>query len=233
MTELWRIHTLVFDLDDTLYVEADFVHSGFRAVDDWLRSERGIDGFLACATGLFAAGRRKRIFDETLLLLKLPTDTALVADMLAVYRGHSPGITLPSESESVLDWASTRFHLALVTDGYAGVQRKKLAALGVDRWVQCCVVTDELGRDQWKPHPAGFERVMARFPGLREGYVYVGDNPGKDFIAPRQLGWRTIRLRRAEGEHAASEAGPGGDAGATIEELSALRRMLIPKSQPV
>jgi putative hydrolase of the HAD superfamily len=28
-----------------------------------------------------------------------------------------------------------------------------------------------------------------------ERYVYVGDNPAKDFIAPNQLGWITIGLR--------------------------------------
>ena len=39
--------------------------------------------------------------------------------------------------------------------------------------------------------------------------AYLGDNPRKDFTAPRRLGWRTARVRRAEGEHA-SVAGSGG-----------------------
>ena len=29
------LRTVVFDLDDTLYAEEDYVHSGFRAVADW------------------------------------------------------------------------------------------------------------------------------------------------------------------------------------------------------
>ena len=35
--------------------------------------------------------------------------------------------------------------------------------------------------------------------------VYVGDNPTKDFKAPRDLGWLTVRLRHAQGEHARTE----------------------------
>ena len=27
-------------------------------------------------------------------------------------------------------------------------------------------------------------------------YLYVADNPVKDFAAPRQLGWVTVRVRR-------------------------------------
>ncbi|MDB5525364.1 MAG: putative hydrolase of the superfamily, partial [Rhizobium sp.] len=34
---------LVFDLDDTLYLERDFARSGFRATGDWLKNTMGID----------------------------------------------------------------------------------------------------------------------------------------------------------------------------------------------
>jgi putative hydrolase of the HAD superfamily len=40
MAEPVPIHTLVFDLDDTLYPEKDFVLSGFDAVDRWLKERR-------------------------------------------------------------------------------------------------------------------------------------------------------------------------------------------------
>lgn len=231
MIEPWPTHTLVFDLDDTLYPERDFVRSGFRAVDDWLRTARGIDGFLTAANTLFSAGRRQRVFDEALVFLNQTADAVLVSEMLAVYRGHQPDIMLPAESQSVLEWAERRFNLAVVTDGYASVQRLKLAALGLDLRVSCCVITDELGRDRWKPHPAGFERVMAHFPGPSQGYVYVGDNPRKDFIAPRHLGWGTIRFRRQGGEHVGAESAPAGEAAYTIDELSQLTQLLAPYPQ--
>ena len=63
MAEPAPVHTLVFDLDDTLYAERDFVISGFHAVDLWLRERRGVKGFAEAAGKIFAAGRRCRIFD--------------------------------------------------------------------------------------------------------------------------------------------------------------------------
>ena len=36
---------------------------------------------------------------------------------------------------------------------------------------------------------------MDAFPE-RKGFVYVGDNPTKDFIAPNKLGWDTYCLKQ-------------------------------------
>ena len=49
MSRRWPIHTLVFDLDDTLYLEREYALSGFRAVGDWLRQTRGLIDFEARA----------------------------------------------------------------------------------------------------------------------------------------------------------------------------------------
>jgi putative hydrolase of the HAD superfamily len=41
--------------------------------------------------------------------------------------------------------------------------------------------------------------------------VYVADNPAKDFVAPRALGWATVRVRRAGSLHQRVESGPDVD----------------------
>jgi putative hydrolase of the HAD superfamily len=38
------------------------------------------------------------------------------------------------------------------------------------------------------------ESALARQRGDR--FVYVGDNPSKDFLAPNQLGWTTVLIDR-------------------------------------
>ncbi len=206
MTETASIRTLVFDLDDTLYAEADYVRSGFAAVDAWLR-ERGVaEGFLARANTHFAAGVRGRIFDAALADLGLAPSPEMIGAMVGVYRRHRPEIRLDAAVAALLDSLRGHFALGLITDGPAVMQRGKIDALGLARWFDCIVVTDELGREFWKPHPEGFRRVMASLPG---GYVYIGDNPAKDFVAPRALGWRTVRMRRRGGEHDAATAAPG------------------------
>jgi putative hydrolase of the HAD superfamily len=96
--------------------------------------------------------------------------------------------------------------LALITDGYLPPQRLKVEALGIRELLRTIVYTDELGRQQWKPSPAGFIAVERACEAAPEECVYIGDNPTKDFIAPRQRGWRTIRVRREGTEYGHLEA---------------------------
>ena len=57
------------------------------------------------------------------------------------------------------------------------------------------ILTDTWGREFWKPHPLSFEFLAKEWGLENDQLVYIGDNPAKDFIAPKRLGWRTIRLK--------------------------------------
>src|SRR4051812_43201199 len=124
MTDAWRIHTLVFDLDDTLFAEEEFVQSGFRAAGDWLLNGRGINGFAAEATRRFQAGERATIFDATLASLGVPDNRDLVDALIEIYRNHRPTISLLPDARAVLEWATGQFALALITDGYQNTQKR-------------------------------------------------------------------------------------------------------------
>lgn len=230
MTEPWPVHTVVFDMDDTLFPEREYVLSGFKAVDSWLAEKQGVFGFHARAERLFSAGRRGWIFDEALAELGCPAGTSWVPEMLTVYRQHQPAIALTDDATEILDWSAQRFRLALISDGYLEVQRGKSGALGLSRWISCQVFSDEWGREAWKPSERPFREVMTRLPGEPSGYVYVADNPRKDFIAPRRLGWRTIRLRRPGGEHVDYEAQSEEAAERDVTSLRQLRGILAPAS---
>ncbi|MBX3739270.1 MAG: HAD family hydrolase [Candidatus Didemnitutus sp.] len=225
MRESERLHTLVFDLDDTLYPEREYVFSGFRTVDEWLVAERGVKGFIAQAEALFAAGGRGQIFDEALAALGVRED-GLVGRLVAVYRGHRPAIDLPAESAAILAAARGRYRLALLSDGILEVQKRKASALGVSRWIDVQVFSDQWGREAWKPSERPFREVMRQLPGSPAGYVYIADNPRKDFIAPRALGWRTVRFRRAGGEHAAYVGSAAEAAEAEVASMADLRAWL-------
>lgn len=228
MSDPWRVHTVVFDLDDTLYPEREFVLSGFRAVDRWLREHHGVEGFDARAGALFTAGRRGKIFDEALALLPLQAPADLVPTLVEVYRAHRPELRLfPDADEMLSRVAETPLHSALITDGYSAVQRGKIEALGLSARIGYCLVTDDLGgRQFWKPHQEAFRRVMATYPGPATGYLYVADNPRKDFIAPRQLGWKTLRIRRPGGEHADYEGNAEENAEREASTLGGLAELL-------
>ena len=226
--------TLVFDLDDTLYPERDYVRSGLaaaaRAFGDAV-PEVGEGPFLARAISLFGAGARGRIFDQALAEVGQPASAELVARLVEAYRDHEPtSLALFEDARAALARWGARGPLGLVTDGYLTVQRAKVRSLGIERLFGAVCYTDALGgRDAWKPSPRGFVDVMSRLGRPASRYVYVADNPNKDFQAPRALGWRTVRVRREGGEHACVEA-PDANAAPDVEvaSLDALDADLVP-----
>ncbi len=56
--------------------------------------------------------------------------------------------------------------------------------------------------------------------------VYVADNPAKDFVAPNQLGWLTIRIVRPDGIYRNETAPQGGDPQFTVTTLADLEDCL-------
>jgi putative hydrolase of the HAD superfamily len=229
MISPWPIHTVVFDLDDTLFAESEYVISGFTAVDRWLIETQAVTAFAADATALFKAGVRGTIFDQVLQRLAPFSGTITVAELVRVYREHTPNISPLPDASECLKWARKSFNLALLTDGYASVQQKKIDALGIAAIFDCKILTDELGgRKFWKPNPAGFQKIMTRCPGESGGYVYVADNPHKDFIASRGLGWKSVRIRRPLGEHSRYEPTAEEMADREVKSLSELRDFIVP-----
>lgn len=221
-----RPRVTVFDLDDTLYPERDYVKSGFHAAARWLEAARGVPAamFFEACWGLFESGLRGRTFDEVLARLDA-NGPGVVEGLIAAYRDHEPeGLVLFDDARAALDRSAARGPLGLITDGPLGVQRAKARALGVEPRFAALVYSDALGgRDAWKPSPRPFLEVMRLLDAPGEACAYVADNPRKDFKAPRALGWRTVRVRRAGGEHALAEpAGPEWAADVEIATLDAL-----------
>jgi putative hydrolase of the HAD superfamily len=213
---------VVLDIDDTLYLERDYVRSGFTAVGEWARDELGVDDLGDRAWAAFESGVRRTIFDEALAACAVEPDPALVPRLVEVYRQHVPDIRMIEDARTWLDALAPHITVAVVTDGPLASQQAKADALGLSRWADHIVFTASLGSGRGKPHPAAFEH-LEREVGLRAGRcAYVADNPAKDFVAPRRLGWRTVRVRRAGGLHATVLSGDDVEAEITgLDQLGA------------
>ena len=127
---------VVFDLDDTLYLERDYVRSGFRAVAEDAVAGTSVspdeaskflwDGFLA--------GVRGSSFND--LLTEYPDIAArrTIPDLVRVYREHPPTIDFLPGAEALLqELKGLGVPLAVITDGPLESQAAKAEALGVAR----------------------------------------------------------------------------------------------------
>ncbi len=213
---------VVFDLDDTLFPERDYVRSGYRAAAEHLRGrDAGADELAEWLWQRFLAGRADRAFDAMNEHFALGLSGDEIAALVDVYRRHRPAIR-PREGAAELLAALRPRRLGLLTDGYLPAQRLKLEATGLAGHFDAVVFTEQLGRECWKPSPAGFREIARRLGAAHRECVYVGDNLAKDFVAPNALGWRTVCLRCGGQVHAASPAPPGGEPDVTISRLADL-----------
>ncbi len=201
---------IVFDLDDTLFPESAFAVSALAAVGRLAGRDYGWHDFGAKLLELHAAGRRTELFQAAVVESgRDPMTSEQLGACLACYREHQPAeLPLYPDALEAIRSLHPRFPLELISDGYLPAQRNKAAALRLEQWIPRPIFTEELGRQFWKPSTRAFELLMARHPGER--FVYVADNPAKDFIAPRALGWLSIRIRRMDGVYAAVSDAPAG-----------------------
>jgi putative hydrolase of the HAD superfamily len=217
---------VVFDIDDTLYLERDYVRSGFHAVGRWIEVHLGVSGFSDLAWHTFETGTRGTIFDDVLRELAIPPDPGLVKSLVAVYREHEPAISMLPDARDVVDTLSHDTTLGVVTDGPLESQRAKAQALGVEDWSSVSVFTSEWGQEYWKPHRRAFEFVEATSGCSGAQCVYLADNPAKDFVAPASMGWSTIRVRRAGSLH--ERVPSGDDVQHEVANLDAVLDLLAP-----
>lgn len=193
---------LVLDLDDTVYLERDYVHSGFAAVASMLEARYGATRFFDVAWSRFESGLRGTIFDAALAECDIPADAKSVAEMVDIYRHHIPNISpCPDVVDFLRDYPRSR-PLALITDGPVPSQTAKVKALGLESRFDLLIYSDAWGTAFRKPHERPYLAIEERWPS-RHGtrYTYVADNPLKDFLTPKARGWATIRIARPGGEH--------------------------------
>lgn len=213
---------IVFDLDDTLYLERSFVASGFRATGAWFERETGICGLEKRCAELHRDGERGRIFDRALEALGVGPSEEMVVRLVEVYRGHEPDIDLASDAARYLSRRRQGIAYALITDGHLETQMAKAQVLQLPKILDHLICTGTWGRDFWKPHPRAFEAVEAWSDRAAGDLVYVADNPVKDFVTPRARGWWTVQVARPERVHHTRAPDPAHEAHRMITSLDEL-----------
>jgi len=184
---------IVFDLDDTLYPELTYVHSGYHAVADYLAPILHLpSSVIVEALKHEETQDRSHVFNRYLASQGQNTQR-LIKQCVRVYRGHDPILSLFTEAEDCLNRLQHN-PLYVVTDGNQLVQRRKAIALGLNQWVKQCFFTYAHGLHRQKPSPYCFEKICRLEKIKPSSLVYIADNPYKDFVGLKPLGFQTIRV---------------------------------------
>ena len=196
-----KIKAVIFDLDDTLYPEMQYVQSGFKTVASQIESDFGVNCY-GRMLELFAADTNN-VYNRTLDSLGVSYGKEYIAKLVNIYREHEPQWLqfYPDVMPFIKELKSRGITLGIITDGRAEGQRKKLEALGCYNLFDSVIITDELGGEAFrKPSKKAFEIMCA---DLKVGFnqtAYIGDNPAKDFYIGAD-GVFTVRVKRDNALH--------------------------------
>ncbi len=185
---------LIFDLDDTLYSEIQFVKSGFFAVANELNSLFNIpiiESYNFMLKVLDDNGRGN-VFND-LLKFYGKFSTTNVNHCIKVYRHHKPDVKLNIDVRSVLSFFPGNKYI--VTDGHKIVQENKVNALGIKSLFKHIYITHRYGVVHSKPSVYCFDLIRKRENCDWTDMCYIGDNPQKDFVNLKPLGVHTIRIK--------------------------------------
>lgn len=180
---------VVFDLDDTLYSEKDYVRSGYWKIAEYFHIPQLYGQMWA------AFERGGNAIDEALEANELIFHKQ---EALNIYRFQEPDIRLYPGVSEMLARIRLRKKVGIITDGRPEGQWAKIRALGIR--VDEIIVTDELGGIEFrKPNEASFQLMHDRMGTEYNRMAYIGDNINKDFIAPEKLGMQSIWFHNRDG----------------------------------
>lgn len=180
-----NVDAVIFDLDDTLYSEKEYVRSGYRKIAEWIGKPDVEDQLW----DVFMHGGKA--LDEVL-------EEYDRVEALHIYRYQQPDIHLYSGVREMIERIKEHKKVGIITDGRVEGQRAKLKALGLD--TVYTIITDELGGVEFrKPCSVAFKKMQRVLNVPFEKMVYIGDNTKKDFIAPEKLGMKCIWFRNSDG----------------------------------
>ncbi len=194
------IRAVIFDLDDTLYPEKEYVRSGFHAVAECFPGIKDMADKLWLA---FETGERPI---DAVLKKEDRYSRENLEKALHTYRFHKPDISLYPGVKDLLERIRSDRKIGIITDGRPEGQKAKLEALGLNQMVDEVIITDELGGAEFrKPCDVAFRIMRERMDMPFCQMMYVGDNLKKDFAAPQKLGMRAVFFCNSQGLYSGGE----------------------------
>lgn len=203
-----RMDTIIFDVDDTLYDQAQSFHKTVRKLFQEPLSDEEIDQLYKASRKyseiLFdqsEAGEISQFEWQTGRIMaacqdfNIPIDTEKATIFHETYVTEQKNITLFPEVEELLDVLYKEGkQLGILTNGEEKHQAMKIKQLNLSRWIpaEMTFISGTIGHA--KPKREVFDFIEQKLDLDQTKTVYIGDNFEKDIIGAKQAGWQAIWL---------------------------------------
>lgn len=189
---------VIFDLDDTLISEDEYIHSGYEAVAEFLSEKYTLEkDHIAEELYFLYEESPQNVFNRLLDQYHIEYEKKDILELVGKYRTHTPNIHFFPDVLPILQRLKKKgVKTGIISDGYLETQTRKGEVLRLTEWFDKVIFTEELGREFWKPHIRSFQIMKEYFGVEYDEMIYVGDNPKKDFHIKKQVPITTFRIER-------------------------------------
>lgn len=187
----------IFDLDGTLISEREYVRGCLKNAGAYIERTYGTQDAYPELKRLLEI-KWGKIFNRYFEQEKIHYDEMDIEKLLSVYRQTEPVTVLyPDVAVTLERLKNAGIKLALLTNGYRGIQRKKIEKADLERYFDLIMIPDEQGREYWKPSPWGYDLFLHKYDIRPEETIAIGDMD-HDFDTPAALGMTCIYIERAD-----------------------------------
>ena len=197
------IKVVIFDLDDTLISEREYIKSGFKEVAKKIKTIYKLninkEEIFNNLEKEFEKDSRE-VFNRVLNNFNIEYTKDDILYLIKIYREHKPDIKFYNDvMPAIKELKQNKIKVGIISDGYLATQKAKLEAINAYSIFDKIILTEEIGRNYWKPHPKAFEMMKKYFSVDYDEIMYIGDNPKKDFYIGKEYPVYTVRLIRDNG----------------------------------
>jgi putative hydrolase of the HAD superfamily len=199
---LLRPLAISFDLDNTLFdrhsslrVLASRLIESFPAALDDIAHEQVVESIVAADAG----GYTRREQAMVALSQDRMWKTAPRPDQLwAFWTRHFPECIVPEPDlrPTLSTLVDCGLKLAIASNGWSKLQRRKLDALGVEDFFDVILIEEEVGIE--KPDPRMFQLVSAALKISPRQIWHVGDHPVNDVLGSSLAGLEAVWMARTD-----------------------------------
>lgn len=199
------LKAVVFDLDDTLYDQYEYLASAFRESAKYLSARLNfnenylLDRLLEISRTI--GSDSGKIIDALIQSLGENLYEKELADgAVNSFLSYRPAkLETYDGVRNVLESLKAKnFKIGVLTDGRREIQISKLQALSIIHYFDAIVTSDDYGREKRRPAPFTYHLILRKLEVKPQECAFVADNPKKDFITAKKIGIITIRTLTGE-----------------------------------
>jgi len=226
------VKTIFFDLDNTLYDHTRAERTALQILLNQnatkfseIHRERFLDVYHQNNAFYWKKMAQGDITASELKILRLQTTFAefgfekldfndLAKKYLQIYTQQV--FVFPRMMEA-LNYLKPKFRLGILSNGFAKIQRHKLANMNLQNFFEITIFSEDVGA--MKPSAVIFREAMKLTQSRAEEIVYIGDSYESDIVGAKAVGWAAVLFNPQKTRP------PGKLVDAEITHLSELTRL--------